>query len=417
MTVSIEICNATDGIAGRWTGGHRRVILPPGEQLQRPSGVQAVSLLINVGLLPERPETAFISRSEQRASARVGLLCESLTDDLVGRTASRVMCIWGYAMIDTNVRYYSKFGGLWIDKEDRQEVERVLSNIPDSALQRDIRSFERDGFVVLEQAVPHEDIDRYREEFQFAADHTVEMLMTRRDKPGRFQFDGSAAKQPGSKILDTAMLMESGHKLSFAPRVSQFLRALFEGPALAFQSLHFEVGSTQAIHQDTAYVVVNETPLQLIASWIALEDIVAGSGELTYYVGGHRLREHLYDEGESKHFSRPRDGAEPHLAHLKYLHEESRRLGLHKQSFAARKGDVLMWHSDLPHGGGPITVQGVTRRALVTHYCPIAATPRYFAKFTPERCQKVHTSSGDAMVSWFYEAKRFQSVRVRETAE
>ena len=34
MTVSNEICNAADGMAGCWTGGRRRVSLTPGEQLQ-----------------------------------------------------------------------------------------------------------------------------------------------------------------------------------------------------------------------------------------------------------------------------------------------------------------------------------------------------------------------------------------------
>lgn len=41
-------------------------------------------------------------------------------------------------------------------------------------------------------------------------------------------------------------------------------------------TLHFEVGSTQAIHRDTAYVVVKDEPLKLVASWIALADVTPG---------------------------------------------------------------------------------------------------------------------------------------------
>jgi phytanoyl-CoA hydroxylase len=41
-------------------------------------------------------------------------------------------------------------------------------------------------------------------------------------------------------------------------------------------TLHFEVGSTQAIHRDIAYVVVKDEPLKLVASWIALADVMPG---------------------------------------------------------------------------------------------------------------------------------------------
>jgi hypothetical protein len=34
--------------------------------------------------------------------------------------------------------------------------------------------------------------------------------------------------------------------------------------------------------------------LQFAASWIALEDVQPGAGELFYYVGSHRLPDHLY---------------------------------------------------------------------------------------------------------------------------
>ena len=82
-------------------------------------------------------------------------------------------------------------------------------------------------------------------------------------------------------MLDTVMLLPTGPDLSFSPQIGRFLEEVFEDKALAFQSLHFEVGSTQEIHQDTAYVVVDHEPTKLIASWIALEDIEPGGGEIT----------------------------------------------------------------------------------------------------------------------------------------
>ena len=79
---------------------------------------------------------------------------------------------------------------------------------------------------------------------------------------------------------------------------------------MAFQTLYFRYGSQQAIHQDPAYVVIDE-PMKLCASWLALEDVKPGSGELIYYPGSHLNSDFLFS-GEHKHWKGSRDGAEQH---------------------------------------------------------------------------------------------------------
>lgn len=51
---------------------------------------------------------------------------------------------------------------------------------------------------------------------------------------------------------------------------------------VAFQTLTFQCCLQQGIHQDTAFVRTN-SPMEFMASWIALEDIQPGTGELEYY--------------------------------------------------------------------------------------------------------------------------------------
>ena len=50
------------------------------------------------------------------------------------------------------------------------------------------------------------------------------------------------------------------------------------------------------MHQDTAYVVVQKSPLSLAASWIAMEDIQEESGELQYYEGSHRIPDFTFND-------------------------------------------------------------------------------------------------------------------------
>lgn len=39
-----------------------------------------------------------------------------------------------------------------------------------------------------------------------------------------------------------------------------------------------------------------------------------------------------------------------------------------QQTFLAKKGDVLIWHANLVHGGAPIINEALTRKSMVIHY-------------------------------------------------
>ena len=66
---------------------------------------------------------------------------------------------------------------------------------------------------------------------------------------------------------------------------------------MPFQQLLFQVTNGHQWHQDTAYVVV-DTPTLLVATWIALQDIEEGSGELAYYDRSHRLPHYIFSNGK-----------------------------------------------------------------------------------------------------------------------
>jgi ectoine hydroxylase-related dioxygenase (phytanoyl-CoA dioxygenase family) len=166
--------------------------------------------------------------------------------------------------------------------------------------------------------------------------------------------------------------MTSVQKAIFSKRISRFLANLFEMPAVAFQTLYFHRGSEQGFHQDTAFVYV-DNPLHFAASWIALEDVEEGSGELQYHPGSHRLPDEIFPESRTKALL-PGDDSSKHYS--RGLQRKCEEAGLEKQQFRPRKGDVLIWAADLVHGGAGIHNTS-TRRSLVTHYCPEDSNPPY----------------------------------------
>jgi Phytanoyl-CoA dioxygenase (PhyH) len=293
--------------------------------------------------------------------------------------------------------YHSRFGGLWTDLPNALDIvvgKHALGWIS-SAEQDLLKAWIIDGFVILPGAVPHDLIDRLDDE--------VERIW--QSESGHRSFvefwdNGEKTIQPAGprfrdrrvKLLDLFAHLESARRIIFSPAIVRFLTLVFERPAMAFQSLYFRWGSQQDIHQDTAFVKVS-SPLEFAASWVALEDIQPDSGELEYYVGSHRLDDYLFD-GRSKWmpFRSPE-----YDAFIESLHVRSRERGLKRQRFLARKGDVLIWSADLAHGGTKSATDGVTRKSLVTHYCPTSCEPVYAL---PDRTYPRHAFNEAALYTF-----------------
>jgi phytanoyl-CoA hydroxylase len=289
------------------------------------------------------------------------------------------------------------FNSLWIDTKDAQSVLENLEAVQSTALLGErLRFFWTHGYCIIPDAIPSAIVDKYLEQYRtslndgrFKASYGHEI----------FPAHERDLHKPLTKILDTHVFCDAAQEMAFAPPITSFLEALFRGGALAFQSLHFEVGSTQAVHQDTAYVVVEE-PKSFAAIWIALEDIQPGTGELVYYPGSHRFGDFLYP-GRRKHWD-PSDGPAIHNHHLYWLHEEAKRQQIALASFLPKKGSALIWHADLAHGGGTITRPGSTRRSLVVHYCPARYDPVYFRSIATENRVKRSSCNAAGYISTMY---------------
>jgi len=193
------------------------------------------------------------------------------------------------------------------------------------------------------------------------------------------------------RIVDIYAARPIALDVLLASAVSRFLTLVFDVEPLLFQGLTFECGSEQGMHQDTAYVVVS-SPMELVASWTALEDIKPDSGELQYYEGSHRLPEY-YFSGEHKSWDPGRDSTEQHDEWARLLHEHSHRLGLPLRTFRPKKGDTLIWSADLVHGGATVIDRSATRRSQVGHYCPVGVSPNYFS-YRPDRRSMIRVPGG-----------------------
>ena len=279
----------------------------------------------------------------------------------------------------------SRFGGMWVDLSNAHKVvdgKLELGHATEEEA-RQLHAFIDDGFVILPQAVPPALLEDLERDIARAKEGGFETVYVEHWSDRGLEMTRSTRevwRQPLllPKMHDLHSASDAARRVAFAPAIRRFLQLLFERPPMAFQSLQFTYGTEQPIHQDTAYVVV-DSPRELAASWVALEDIAPDSGELEYYVGSHRLDDFLW-QGRFK--SKP-DSIGPndpeHLGFLKHLHDASAARGLKRQQFRPKRGDALIWHADLAHGGSRIVNKSLTRKSIVTHYCPVSQAPGYYA--------------------------------------
>lgn len=275
----------------------------------------------------------------------------------------------------------SRFVGLWPDQSNALDLvagRRELGAITELQSEQ-LTHWISQGYVVLKGALPSSLLDRAEEEVDRAYRGEISGLLfdCPAIAPGELSWNDRVPQHP-AKALDLHWLSPTIRELILAPDLCSFLELLFERRILATQSLSFLRGSAQAHHMDTLYVAYS-LPMQFAASWVALEDVAVGAGELSYFAGSHKLPEYLFLDEYKGIMELMRMGRDSRLQQMVWRYEASlpelaKEHGMPQRTFRAKRGDILVWHAGLVHGGMPISRQK-TRKSVVTHYCPREVAP------------------------------------------
>lgn len=270
-------------------------------------------------------------------------------------------------------------------------AERLHRRAPDLASQiysDPVRTFLRDGVVILPGAIDLGSLDQLDDDLIRLASNKDDLLLgsVEIDGPEKYyksrflrnlSINDFRQEPPGLKLVDLQRFFDSARGIAFSPVVTSFLDELFGAPPALIQSLTFWKSSEQPIHQDFSYVHHHSRLGELAAAWIPLEDIHPDSGPLVYYKGSH-LPDQLgfYDWGQGSILaSRDADHSvyDNYTRHLEGIVEER---GLQPSIFLPKRGDLLLWHGALIHGGTPMRNPEITRRSFVCHYTTVASHKR-----------------------------------------
>jgi ectoine hydroxylase-related dioxygenase (phytanoyl-CoA dioxygenase family) len=290
---------------------------------------------------------------------------------------------------------------LWTDAPnvaDGLRARLASGTIPAADL-NDLLHFADHGWLVFTKAIDDVLIDAFVADIHTYHQYPGMFVVTdhRQGRTGRRLSDDQPDRF--ESLFDLYVNFASARRVCMHPRIVHFLEQVFETPPLAFQQLLFQRSNGHHIHQDPSVVAV-EQPLWLAASWVALQDVVEGSGELAFYDRSHRIPQYLFKDG-SKRISPGVDDRAGYEAALTAACQ-----GLPYERFMAKKGDVFIWAADLVHQSHRRTLPLETPRlSCVTHYCPMTTTPFWY-RFHPElRGQQPYDEAGvqGAFASWYYQ--------------
>ena len=232
------------------------------------------------------------------------------------------------------------------------------------------RFFDDHGFMILPGLVSEDHCDRINglvdKVWQAGANDRppVDIDIFFR-KPGGERIPFAAAPEEARagtyKLNDLVTLKDDVQAVALDSRLTSVLRWVLGDLPVAIGSLNFERGSAQAFHTDTLYMP-GPTLDSMTAAWIALEDVRPDAGPLTYYPGSHRIPLFTFSTGAANVIE------EEMPAYRKHMQKHVDAMGLQPVTYLPKKGDVLIWHERLFHGGSPIADPSLTRKSLVVHY-------------------------------------------------
>lgn len=236
----------------------------------------------------------------------------------------------------------------WIESPFFDEILKT-KKLNDDQLKL-VKEYHENGFVVLPGFIPQSLIESTQQESEKNAFDPNFKIKTQRNE-ARVQ-DFWKASAPAKELASYKPLLD-------------ILRLLYDREPIPFQTLNFKYGTQQRAHSDTIHF--SSLPARFMCgAWVALEDITEENGPVFYYPGSHRLPE--YNFAHIKESANVCSYNNEYPEYEDFIEKIAETNSFEKKKFLAKKGDLLIWSSNIIHGGSPVIKEGSTRWSQVTHY-------------------------------------------------
>ena len=279
------------------------------------------------------------------------------------------------------IDYFKELDALDIPWVESPFFYKLLENSNFTEEQKELAiHYHEKGYVVLDLDISDEDIETLKKELY---EHEKEGTSNRQtnyeytDSPRPFQFwkKSKVAKDiaTNKKVLDT-------------------LEFLYNKKAFPFSTINFTQGSEQPLHMDSIHF--HSIPqLWMVGAWIALEDVDEENGTLRVVPGSHKWGTYDYHNLKLPHPDERENGeVENYRDYEDFVRHLVKAKGGEEMKCVMKKGQILLWASNLLHGGIPIKDKKRTRLTQAIHYffegCDKYYHPMFSNPFKGEYAEK-----------------------------
>lgn len=240
----------------------------------------------------------------------------------------------------------------WLDKKNVSNEDIRLNpafKSFSSDWQDQMLKWRENGYIILKQFITEDKVNNINQE--------IKTLLNK----GTLSFNYT-----NKKIMQAMQVSNQLKAIAHDPQLNNYLSFILGRKVIPYHSINFIQGSEQHAHSDSIHMTTFPTG-NLIAVWLALEDIDENNGPLFYYPGSHQLPYIMnedYDHG-GNFFQLGKFAYERYEERIGRMIEKKK---LKKSYFHAKAGDILIWHANLIHGGDPIKDVQRSRNSMVVHY-------------------------------------------------
>ncbi len=221
-------------------------------------------------------------------------------------------------------------------------------------------ALERDGYVIFDPGIGTDVIDGAIAEIEhhFRPEGAVEGGLRRAKRALRGRHTAISHRDE-RRVQDAWTVSSPVREIALAPTVLELLEQSYGRRPRPFQTINFRIGSEQKPHSDAMHF--NSEPSGFMCGvWVALEDIDLDQGPLVYYPASHKLAEYTRGDVDAD--------PDSHSDYERFVAALIEKEGLEPSYARLRKGQALIWSSNLLHGGAPQRDPSLTRWSQVTHY-------------------------------------------------
>ncbi len=237
----------------------------------------------------------------------------------------------------------SELNYLWLESPYFDEIFAQLSLTEEE--RKMILSFKEDGYIVIDTQLDNDKMDRV---------------------VNNISIDYEAEKSSTKRALDAWKTNDDIRSIASLPLVYNILRTIYQREPIPFQSINFNIGSEKMAHSDAIHF--HSFPEGFMCGvWIALEDIHEKNGPIELYPGSHKLPfATMLDVG--KLAKNATTTYEFYADYELYVNSLVKKLDLKPKQILLKKGQAIIWASNMLHSGSKIVDKRLTRYSQVTHY-------------------------------------------------